>query len=91
MPKFIIERELPGAGALTPAQLREIARKSVEVLGEMGPDIQWVQSYVSGNAIHCVYIARDEETIRKHGSKGGFPVTRVMQVLATIDPTTAEG
>ncbi len=90
MPRFLIERELPGAGALTTSQLREISRKSVQVLHGMGPAIQWVQSYVSGDALYCVYVAPDERSIREHARQGGFPVTRVTQLVGTIDPTTAE-
>lgn len=90
MPKFIIERDLPGAGALTTSQLREIARKSVQVLHGMGPTIQWVQSYVGPDTIYCVYIAPDEAAVRNHGAEGGFPVTRVTEVVGVIDPTTAE-
>lgn len=90
MPKFLIERELPGAGSLTPPQLREISRKSVGVLHGMGPTIQWVQSYVAGDALYCVYVAPDEAAVREHARQGGFPVTRVTQLVGTIDPTTAE-
>jgi cell division inhibitor SulA len=90
MPKYLIEREIPGAGQLTAAQLQVISQKSCAVLSEMGPQIQWVQSYVTGDTIHCVYIAPNEELVREHARKGGFPATRVMQVERTIDPTTAE-
>ena len=90
MPKYLVERELPGAGSLTPAQLREISRKSVDVLNTMGPTIQWVQSYVADDALYCVYIAPDEAAVRAHGCRGGFPVTRVTRLVGTIDPTTAE-
>jgi hypothetical protein len=90
MPKFLIEREVPGAGSLTPQQLREISKKSVSVLHGMGPTIQWVQSYVSGDALHCVYVAPDEESVREHARRGGFPVTRITRLVGTIDPTTAE-
>ena len=91
MPKYLIERHLPGAGALPAATLQEISKTSVGVLTEMGPAIQWVQSFVSVDAIHCVYIAPDEETIREHGRRGGFPVTRITHIVEGIDPTTAEG
>ncbi len=91
MPRFLIERQLPGAGSLTATELEEISRASVEVLKHMGPSIQWVQSFLTPDAIYCVYIARDEQAIREHGCQGGFPVTRVMEILGTIDPTTAEG
>ena len=90
MPKYLIERQIPGAGSMTPEQLRVISQKSCGVLSELGPDIQWQHSYVSGDAIHCVYIAPDENRVREHAQKGGFPVTRVMQVASIIDPTTAE-
>lgn len=90
MPKFLIERELPGAGALTAPQLKEISKKSVGVLHGMGPSIQWVQSYVAGDAIYCIYVAPDEKAIREHARLGGFPVTRVTRLTGTLDPTTAE-
>lgn len=90
MPKFLIERELPGAGALTHSQLREISRRSVAVLHGMGPTIQWVQSYVAGDALYCVYVAPDEAAVREHARQGGFPITRVTQLTGSIDPTTAE-
>jgi hypothetical protein len=90
MPKYLIERQLPGAGAMTPEQLRVVSQKSCGVLSEMGPEIQWQHSYVSGNALHCVYIAPNEDMVRQHASKGGFPVTNVMRVTGMIDPTTAE-
>ena len=90
MPQFLIERDLPGAGSLTPAQLREIARKSVGVLNAMGPTIQWVHSYVAGNALYCVYRAPSEEPIREHARLGGFAVTRVTPLVGMIDPVTAE-
>lgn len=90
MPKYLIERELKGAGALTPQQLQEISKTSVGVLNEMGPSIQWVQSYVAGDAIYCVYIAPDEKAIREHAKRGGFPVTKVTQLVGAMDPTTAE-
>ncbi len=90
MPQFLIERELSGAGSLTPAQLREISRKSVGVLNELGPTIQWVHSYVAGDALFCVYRAPTEQLIREHARRGGFPVTRVTPLVGTIDPVTAE-
>ena len=90
MPKYLIERQLPGAGSMTPEQLRVISQKSCGVLSELGSEIQWQHSYVTGNAIHCVYIAPNEEMVREHGRKGGFPVTSIMQVSTLIDPTTAE-
>jgi hypothetical protein len=90
MPKFLIERELKGAGSLTPSQLHEISKKSCAVLQEMGPSIQWVQSYVAGDALYCVYIAPDEGAVRAHARRGGFPVTRVTKLVGAMDPTTAE-
>ena len=90
MPKFVIEREIPGAGNLTAEQLKAISQTSCGVLGGMGPKIQWVQSYVTDNKINCIYIAPDEETVRTHAQKGSFPANRISQVRATIDPTTAE-
>jgi hypothetical protein len=90
MPKFLIERELPGAGQLTPGALQGISRKSCDVLHALGPDIQWVQSYVTDDKIYCVYIAPDADIIREHAQCGGFPANRISQVRAGIDPTTAE-
>ncbi|WP_207432085.1 DUF4242 domain-containing protein [Sabulibacter ruber] len=90
MPKFVIEREIPGAGTLTPDQLKSISQTSCGVLSNMGPQIQWLQSYVTGDKIYCVYIAPDEEMIREHARQGGFPANSVKQVSTVIDPTTAE-
>jgi hypothetical protein len=90
MPKFLIEREIPGAGALTPAQLQGISEKSCSVLRVLGPQIQWVQSYVTGDKIYCVYIAPNAELIREHARQGGFPANRVSEIVTMIDPTTAE-
>ena len=90
MPKFLIEREIPGAGNLSPDELRGISQTSCGVLGEMGPQIQWVQSYVTGDKITCIYIAPDEESVREHARRGGFPANRVLRINAVIDPTTAE-
>lgn len=90
MPKFVIEREIPGAGKLTPAELHAISQKSCSVLSGMGPQIQWVESFVTDDKIYCVYIAPDEATVREHASKGGFPANRVSQVRSMIDPTTSE-
>jgi hypothetical protein len=87
--KYVIERDLPGAGNLTVAELQAIARKSNGVLAEMGPSIQWVESYVTGDKIYCVYRAESEEAIRKHAASGGFPADRVVRVVTVIDPTTA--
>jgi hypothetical protein len=90
MPKFIIEREIPGAGKLTPPQLKGISQKSCGVLKSIGPQIQWVQSYVTADKVYCVYIAPDAETVRRHAREGGFPADRISEVEVTIDPTTAE-
>jgi hypothetical protein len=90
MPKFLIEREIPGAGQLTPDDLSAISRKSCTVLQQLGPDVQWVQSYVTGDRITCVYIAPSAELVREHARLGGFPADRVAEVRAVIDPTTAE-
>jgi hypothetical protein len=90
MPKYIIEREIPNAAALSAADLKAIARRSCDVLQQLGPNIQWVQSFVTEDKIICVYISRDAELIREHAKRGGFPADRVLEVAATIDPTTAE-
>ena len=90
MPKYVIEREIPGAGALSPEQLQGISQKSCSVLSKLGPQIQWVQSYVTGNKIYCVYIAPSEEMVREHARQGGFPANSVSEVKTIIDPTTAE-
>jgi hypothetical protein len=90
MPKFLIEREIPGAGDLTAGQLQAISQKSCGVLRELGPQIQWVQSYVTGDKVYCVYIAPDEAAVREHAERGGFPANRVSQIKSIIDPTTAE-
>jgi hypothetical protein len=90
MPRYVIEREIPGAGKLTPVELKGISQKSCAVLGEMGTKIQWVQSYVVDDKVYCVYLAPDEATVRKHAQMGGFPANRVSEVRSIIDPTTAE-
>ncbi len=90
MPKFVIEREIPGAANLTDKQLQEISRKSMGVLKEMGPEIQWLHSYVTGDKIYCVYLAPDEATIREHARRGGFPANRISAVRRLLDPTAAE-
>lgn len=90
MPKYIIERDIPNAGALSPQDLQGISQKSCSVLHEMGPRIQWLQSYVTGNKVYCVYIAPDEASIREHAEKGGFPANRISEIKTVIDPTTAE-
>ena len=90
MPRFVIERSLPGAGKLPPAELHAISQKSCGVLQAMGPKIQWIQSYVTDDKIYCVYLAPDEQTVRQHAQKGGFPADIVARVRSVIDPTTAE-
>lgn len=90
MPKFVIEREIPGAGNLTDAELRDAAQKSLRVLKAMGTEIQWLHSYVTGDKIYCVYLAPDEATIREHAKSAGLPANRVSAVRRLIDPTTAE-
>jgi hypothetical protein len=90
MPKYIIERDIPGAGKLTPDQLHGISQKSCGVLRNLGPQIQWVQSYVTPDKIYCVYIAPNEEMVREHAKQGGFPANRISEVKGMIDPTTAE-
>lgn len=90
MPKYIIEREIPGASQMTPEQLKGISQTSCGVLSEMGPQIQWLHSYVAGNKIYCVYIAPNKEMVREHAQKGGFPANLVSEVASIIDPVTAE-
>lgn len=90
MPKYVIEREIPGAGKLTAEQLKAISQTSCGVLSNMGPTIQWVQSYVTGDKIYCVYIAPNEAMVREHASQGGFPANAVNEITTIIDPTTAE-
>ncbi len=90
MPKYIIEREIPGAGKLTTAELQGISQKSCSVLSELGPQIQWVESYVTDDKVYCVYIAPNEELVREHAKQGGFPANRVSEVRTIIDPTTSE-
>ncbi|MGA7219920.1 MAG: DUF4242 domain-containing protein [Candidatus Sulfotelmatobacter sp.] len=90
MPKFVIERDIPEAGSLLPEQLQAISQKSCGVLREMGPQIQWVQSYVTDDKIYCIYIAPNEDAVRKHAQLGGFPANRIALVRRMIDPTTAE-
>jgi len=91
MPKFVIEREIPGAGSLSPQELQGISQTSCGVLQQMGPRIQWLHSYVTGDKIYCVYIAPNEEMIREHAQQGGFPANRISEIKSVIDPTTAEG
>lgn len=88
MPKYVIERELPGAGKLTPGELQGISQKSCGVLRNLGPEIQWLQSYVTDDKIYCVYIAPSEELVRRHAQEGGFPANRISRVSSMIDPTT---
>lgn len=90
MPKYLIERTIPGAGKLSAAELEGISTKSCSVLRNMGPEIQWVQSFVTGDKIYCVYIAKNAEMIREHARQGGFPANVVSEVKTIIDPTTAE-
>jgi hypothetical protein len=90
MPKYVIEREIPGAGKLTSAEIQGISAKSCNVLNSLGPSIQWVESYVTDDKIYCVYIAPNEALVREHARQGGFPANKVSQVRRMIDPTTAE-
>ncbi|HEY5885603.1 MAG TPA: DUF4242 domain-containing protein [Pyrinomonadaceae bacterium] len=90
MPKYVIEREIPGAGNLSPQELQSVSQTSCNVLRKMGPDIQWVQSYVTGDKVYCIYIAPNEEMIREHAREGGFPANSISEIKTTIDPTTSE-
>ncbi|MGA8089949.1 MAG: DUF4242 domain-containing protein [Terracidiphilus sp.] len=90
MPKYVIEREVPGAGSLSPDQLQAISETSCGVLRKLGPEIQWVHSYVTGDKIYCIYIAPNEQLVREHAAQGGFPANSVAEIKAIIDPTTAE-
>ncbi len=90
MPKFVIERDIPKAGSLSPQELQGVAQKSCSVLRNMGPSIQWVHSYVTGDKVYCIYIAPDEKAIREHAQQGGFPANRISEIKGVIDPTTAE-
>jgi hypothetical protein len=90
MPKFVIEREMAGAGSLSPDQLQAASQTSCAVLHGMGPQIQWLETYVTDDKVYCIYIAPDEASIRRHAQQGGFPATRISQVRSVIDPTTAE-
>ena len=90
MPRYVIEREIPGAGKLSPQELQAIAQKSCSALDQLGPRIQWIQSFVTGDRIYCEYIAPDEAMVREHARQGGFPANSVAEVKAIIDPTTAE-
>jgi hypothetical protein len=91
MPKYVIEREIPNAGSLTQDQIVGISQKSCSVLKNLGPEIQWIESYVTQDKIYCVYIAPDEAMVREHAKQGGFPANRVSEVKRIIDPTSAEG
>ena len=91
MPKYVIEREMPGAGSLSAADLRGASQKSCSVLRDLGPQIQWVESYVTDDKLYCVYIAPNKDIIEEHARQGGFPANRISEIKAIIDPTTAEG
>lgn len=90
MPKYVIERDIPGAGKLLPQEIKAVSQKSCSVLNRMGPQIQWVQSYVTGDRVYCIYIAPNEKMIREHAEQAGIPASRISQVTSIIDPTTAE-
>lgn len=90
MPKYVIEREIPGAGNMSPQELQGASQKSCSVLRNLGPEIQWVQSYVTADKLYCVYIAPNEEIIREHAQQGGFPANQISEIKTIIDPTTAE-
>jgi hypothetical protein len=90
MPKYVIEREIPDAGKMSPEQFQVISQKSCSVLRNLGPEIQWIESYVTDDKIYCVYIAPNEEMVRRHAQQGGFPANRISEVRAIIDPTTSE-
>jgi hypothetical protein len=90
MPKFVIEREIPNVGSLSPEQLQAVAQKSCSVLQNLGPQINWLHSYVTDNKIYCIYIAPNEEMVREHASQGGFPANSIARVRHVIDPTTSE-
>jgi hypothetical protein len=91
MPRYVIEREIPGAGSLSAEELQAVSQKSCGVLQSMGPQIQWVESFVTDDKVYCVYIAPDEESVREHARQGGFPANRISQVKTVISPVTAEG
>ncbi len=91
MPRYVIERDIPGAGKLSPQELQAISQKSCDVLTAMGPKIQWVESYVTDDKVYCVYIAPNAEMVREHARQGGFPANRISEVRSVIDPTIAEG
>jgi hypothetical protein len=91
MPKYLIERDIPGAGELTPEQLKAISQTSCSVLRKLGPEIQWIESFVAGDKIYCIYRSPDEKLIKEHAELGGFPANLVSEISTTIDPTTADG
>jgi len=91
MPKYVIERDMPGAGQLTPEQLQAISQKSCGVLRNLGPEVQWLHSYVTDDKIYCIYIAPNEDMVRQHARQGGFPANRISEIKSVIDPTSAEG
>ena len=91
MPRYVIERDIPGAGKLNAEELQGVAQKSCAVLQQMGPQIQWIESYVTADKIYCVYVAPNEEMVRQHATKGGFPANKISAVMSVISPTTAEG
>jgi Nickel responsive protein SCO4226-like len=90
MPKYVIEREIPGAGKMSPDELKAVSQKSCTVLDRLGPKIQWLESFVTPDKVYCVYIAPDEQLVREHAQQGGFPANRISEVRTMIDPTTAE-
>ena len=90
MPRYLIERDIPGAGDISASDLRAISRKSCDVLRDMGPNIQWLQTYVTGDRLYCVYVASSEALIREHARRGGFPADRIFRIVTGIDPTTAD-
>jgi Nickel responsive protein SCO4226-like len=90
MPKFVIEREIPGAGKLSPVDLKNISKKSCGVLSSLGPSVQWIQSYVTADKLYCIYHAADESLVRRHAELGGFPANKISMVASVIDPATAE-
>jgi len=90
MPKYVIEREIPGAGNMSPQELQSVSQKSCGILRNLGPQIQWLHSYVTGDKIYCIYIAPSEEMVREHAQQGGFPANRISEIKTVIDPTTAE-
>jgi hypothetical protein len=90
MPKYVIERDIPGAGQLSPAELQAVSQRSCAVLEQMGPRIQWQHSYVTGDKLYCIYLAENEQLLREHAERGGFPIDRISQVAGIIDPVSAE-